>query len=52
LLPIFALSEQAWSAPFFIVAVAGLISIGGMGLSGSMPARTIARDPARDSIQF
>ncbi|HVP84467.1 MAG TPA: glycosyltransferase family 2 protein [Rhizomicrobium sp.] len=52
LLPIFALSEQAWSAPFFIVAVAGLISIGGMGLSASIPARTIARDPARDSIQF
>ncbi|HTO42102.1 MAG TPA: glycosyltransferase family 2 protein [Rhizomicrobium sp.] len=50
-LPIFALSEQAWSAPFFIVAVAGLISIGGMGLSGSMPARSIARDTARDSIQ-
>ncbi len=35
LLPIFAFSEQAWSAPFFFFAVTGLVSIGGMGLSGS-----------------
>ncbi len=51
MLPIFAISEQAWSAPFFLVAVAGLISIGGMGLSGSMPARTITRE-ARDTIRY
>jgi cellulose synthase/poly-beta-1,6-N-acetylglucosamine synthase-like glycosyltransferase len=34
-LPFFVLAEQAWSAPFFIFAVAGLLSIGGMGFSGS-----------------
>ena len=32
LLPIFAFTEQAWSAPFFVFAVAGLVSIGAMGL--------------------
>ncbi|MBN9570098.1 MAG: hypothetical protein J0H30_03355, partial [Alphaproteobacteria bacterium] len=44
LLPAFALTEQAWSAPFFIIAVSGLISIGGMGLTGSiaLPARDVA----------
>jgi hypothetical protein len=35
LLPIFAFSEQAWSAPFFFFAVTGLVSIGAMGLTGS-----------------
>jgi hypothetical protein len=35
LLPMFAFAEQAWSAPFFIFAVAGLVSIGAMGLSGA-----------------
>jgi cellulose synthase/poly-beta-1,6-N-acetylglucosamine synthase-like glycosyltransferase len=35
MLPFFVLAEQAWSAPFFIFAVAGLLSIGGMGFSGS-----------------
>jgi len=44
LLPIFAFAEQAWSAPFFVFAVAGLVSIGAMGFSGSVPA------PARDVI--
>ncbi len=34
LLPIFALAEQAWSAPFFFFAAAGLLSIGGMGALG------------------
>ncbi|MBI3759659.1 MAG: glycosyltransferase, partial [Deltaproteobacteria bacterium] len=34
MLPFFVLAEQAWSAPFFIFAVAGLLSIGGMGFSG------------------
>jgi cellulose synthase/poly-beta-1,6-N-acetylglucosamine synthase-like glycosyltransferase len=34
LLPIFAFAEQAWSAPFFAFAVAGLVSIGAMGFSG------------------
>ncbi len=45
LLPIFAFTEQAWSAPFFIFAVAGLVSIGGMGLSSSVltPARELVR---------
>jgi hypothetical protein len=44
LLPIFAFAEQAWSAPFFVFAVAGLVSIGAMGLSGSA-------QPARDAIR-
>jgi cellulose synthase/poly-beta-1,6-N-acetylglucosamine synthase-like glycosyltransferase len=35
LLPVFAFTEQAWSAPFFFFAVTGLVSIGAMGLSGS-----------------
>ena len=35
LLPAFAFAEQAWSAPFFAFAVAGLVSIGAMGFSGS-----------------
>jgi len=40
-LPAFAFAEQAWSAPFFALAVAGLVSIGAMGWSGSgtLPAR-------------
>jgi cellulose synthase/poly-beta-1,6-N-acetylglucosamine synthase-like glycosyltransferase len=38
MLPFFVLAEQAWSAPFFIFAVAGLLSIGGMGLSGTVPS--------------
>jgi cellulose synthase/poly-beta-1,6-N-acetylglucosamine synthase-like glycosyltransferase len=39
LLPMFAFWEQAWSAPFFLFAVAGLVSIGAMGFSGaSAPA--------------
>jgi hypothetical protein len=41
---VFALTEQAWSLPFFIIAAAGLLLIGGMGLQGRM-----ARLPARDS---
>ncbi|MGZ5939677.1 MAG: glycosyltransferase family 2 protein [Rhizomicrobium sp.] len=44
LLPIFAFTEQAWSAPFFFFAVTGLVSIGAMGLSGStnpLPRREI-----------
>jgi len=45
LLPIFAFTEQAWSAPFFVFAVAGLVSIGAMGFSGSVPA------PARDALR-
>ena len=46
-LPVFAFAESAWSAPFFAFAVAGLISIGGMGFSGAMPqdARTTRRIP-------
>jgi len=34
LLPLFAFAERAWSAPFFMFAVTGLVSIGAMGLSG------------------
>ncbi len=50
LLPVFAFAEQAWSAPFFAFAAAGLVSIGAMGWTGTgqVPARdtrlpTIAR---------
>ena len=41
LLPVFAFAEQAWSAPFFVFAAAGLLSIGGMGWSAALqiPAR-------------
>jgi cellulose synthase/poly-beta-1,6-N-acetylglucosamine synthase-like glycosyltransferase len=42
-LPIFALTEQAWSLPFFIIAAAGLLLIGSMGRQGT--ARLPARDP-------
>jgi cellulose synthase/poly-beta-1,6-N-acetylglucosamine synthase-like glycosyltransferase len=38
LLPMFAFWEQAWSAPFFLFAVAGLVSIGAMGFSGASAA--------------
>lgn len=38
MLPTFAFAEQAWSAPFFVFAVSGLISIGFMGLN-TAPAR-------------
>lgn len=34
-LPVFAFAESAWSLPFFVFAVSGLISIGAMGLSGA-----------------
>lgn len=45
LLPVFALAEQAWSAPFFVFAAAGLLSIGAMGWNGSgaIPAREALR---------
>ncbi len=36
-LPVFAIAEQPWSAPFFTIAVAGLVSIGAMGFSGTLP---------------
>jgi cellulose synthase/poly-beta-1,6-N-acetylglucosamine synthase-like glycosyltransferase len=36
-LPVFAFTESAWSAPFFTIAVAGLVSIGFMGFSGGLP---------------
>ncbi|HSC60730.1 MAG TPA: glycosyltransferase family 2 protein [Rhizomicrobium sp.] len=42
-LPVFALAEQAWSLPFFIIAATGLLLVGGMGRQG-----TTARLPARD----
>lgn len=46
LLPVFALAEQAWSAPFFVFAAAGLLSIGGMGWSAALqiPARAPASE--------
>jgi cellulose synthase/poly-beta-1,6-N-acetylglucosamine synthase-like glycosyltransferase len=43
ILPFFVLAEQAWSAPFFIFAVAGLLSIGAMGFSGSAAPRLSAQ---------
>jgi cellulose synthase/poly-beta-1,6-N-acetylglucosamine synthase-like glycosyltransferase len=50
LLPIFALTEQAWSAPFFIIAATGLLSVGAMGWTGnaglpSRNARAIGKIP-------
>jgi cellulose synthase/poly-beta-1,6-N-acetylglucosamine synthase-like glycosyltransferase len=47
LLPIFAFTEQAWSAPFFFFAVTGLVSIGAMGLSGSTSTLPRSEAPAR-----
>ena len=44
LLPVLALAEQAWSAPFFIFAAAGLFSIGAMGWADT--AALPAREPA------
>lgn len=46
-LPVFALIESAWSAPFFAIAVAGLVSIGVMGFSGATPRRDVQRVTAR-----
>ncbi|MFL6689219.1 MAG: glycosyltransferase family 2 protein [Alphaproteobacteria bacterium] len=43
LLPVFALAEQAWSAPFFVFAAAGLLAIGGMGWTSALQI------PARDA---
>jgi hypothetical protein len=45
-LPIFAFTEQAWSAPFFAFAVAGLISIGAMGFSGRVAGASLSAPPA------
>jgi cellulose synthase/poly-beta-1,6-N-acetylglucosamine synthase-like glycosyltransferase len=45
LLPVFAFTEQAWSAPFFVFAAAGLVSIGAMGLRGAA-RRLPAHKPA------
>ena len=42
-LPGFALAEQAWSAPFFVFAAAGLLSVGAMGWSGT--GAVTAREP-------
>jgi hypothetical protein len=44
LLPVCAIAEQAWSLPFFMIAAAGLLSIGGMGFRGNAP-----RLPAPDA---
>jgi hypothetical protein len=46
ILPFFVLAEQAWSAPFFIFAVAGLLSIGGMGFSGATAPQLTSRADA------
>ncbi|MBV8800575.1 MAG: glycosyltransferase [Alphaproteobacteria bacterium] len=43
LLPVVAFAEQAWSAPFFVFAAAGLLSIGGMGWTSA------SQVPARDT---
>jgi cellulose synthase/poly-beta-1,6-N-acetylglucosamine synthase-like glycosyltransferase len=44
-LPVFAIVWQAWSAPFFVFAAAGLLSIGAMGWSGT--AKVTAREIGR-----
>jgi cellulose synthase/poly-beta-1,6-N-acetylglucosamine synthase-like glycosyltransferase len=44
LLPLFAFAEQAWSAPFFMFAAAGLLSIGAMGWNDT--AEVPVREPA------
>jgi cellulose synthase/poly-beta-1,6-N-acetylglucosamine synthase-like glycosyltransferase len=43
-LPLFALAEHAWSAPFFVFAAAGLLSIGLMGRSSA------AQSPAAEAV--
>lgn len=48
MLPVFALTEQAWSAPFFIIAAAGLLSIGAMGWSGTQ--RTVVTDASAQRL--
>ncbi|HEV2649958.1 MAG TPA: glycosyltransferase family 2 protein [Rhizomicrobium sp.] len=45
LLPIFAFTQQAWSAPFFFFAVTGLVSIGVMGLYGSNAPQPVRELP-------
>ena len=47
-LPGFALAEQAWSAPFFIIAAAGFLSIGAMGRSGTGSVPTGSAVPANN----
>ncbi|MDE1939742.1 MAG: glycosyltransferase [Alphaproteobacteria bacterium] len=47
LLPVFAFAEQAWSAPFFVFAVTGLVSIGAMGFSGGTPQQIREIAPGR-----
>jgi hypothetical protein len=46
MLPVFAFAEQAWSAPFFVFAAAGLVSIGTMGMRGALQAP--APEPAAE----
>jgi len=43
----FAFMEQAWSVPFFAIALAGLFSIGAMGFSGSAPQQVGEIAPRR-----
>jgi hypothetical protein len=45
-LPLFALAEHAWSAPFFVFAAAGLLSIGAMGRSTATQAPAPQTVPA------
>lgn len=47
-LPVFTFAESAWSAPFFIIAVSGLVSIGVMGFSGRTPRALAAPRPSGD----
>ncbi|HEX3430105.1 MAG TPA: glycosyltransferase family 2 protein [Rhizomicrobium sp.] len=49
LLPVVALAEQAWSAPFFVFAAAGLLSIGAMGWTGSGGMAAAKALPRRQS---
>ncbi|HEY5046836.1 MAG TPA: glycosyltransferase family 2 protein [Rhizomicrobium sp.] len=49
-LPGFALAEQAWSAPFFVFAAAGFLSIGAMGWSGTGGLSASGTVPANTQI--
>lgn len=48
-LPGFALAEQAWSAPFFVFAAAGFLSVGAMGWSGTGEGSDRAGIPVNNS---
>jgi cellulose synthase/poly-beta-1,6-N-acetylglucosamine synthase-like glycosyltransferase len=47
-LPGFALAEQAWSAPFFVFAAAGFLSVGAMGWSSTVNSPRGSAVPANN----